>query len=145
MSMHPHPARAMTDTAVSIGEQLRSLRGACGLTQEALAERSGISVDLIKKLEQGQRKSARLTTLVALADALGAPLSQYGFSVGGRRAGIASNPAPDAALEAIRLSGLPSGVQRELVAYTKLRCAEDRKRRLEWVLMSIRLIRRRTA
>ncbi len=66
----------MADTAVSIGEQLRTLRGQRGLTQEALAERSGISVDLIKKLEQGQRVSARLTTLIALANALDAPLSQ---------------------------------------------------------------------
>jgi transcriptional regulator with XRE-family HTH domain len=66
----------MPDAAVPVGEQLRTLRGQRGLTQEALAERSGISVDLIKKLEQGQRESARLTTLVALADALDAPLSQ---------------------------------------------------------------------
>ena len=66
----------MTDTAVSIGEQLRTLRGERGLTQEALAERSGISVDLIKKLEQGKRESARLTTLVELANALDVPMSQ---------------------------------------------------------------------
>jgi transcriptional regulator with XRE-family HTH domain len=66
----------MTDTTVSIGEQLRILRGQRGLTQEALAERAGVSVDLVKKLEQGQRESARLTTLIALANALDSPLSQ---------------------------------------------------------------------
>jgi transcriptional regulator with XRE-family HTH domain len=40
------------------------------MTQEQLAERAGLSVDLVKKLEQGRRDSARLTTLTALARAL---------------------------------------------------------------------------
>jgi transcriptional regulator with XRE-family HTH domain len=40
------------------------------MTQEQLAERAGVSVDLIKKLEQGRRDAARLTTLTALAQAL---------------------------------------------------------------------------
>jgi transcriptional regulator with XRE-family HTH domain len=66
----------MAKYAVPIGEQLRERRDERGLTQEALAERAGVSVDLIKKLEQGRRESARLTTLVALADALDVPLSQ---------------------------------------------------------------------
>ncbi len=61
---------------VSIGEQLRTLRGERGITQEALADRSGVSVDLIKKLEQGQRATARLTTLISLANALDVTLSR---------------------------------------------------------------------
>jgi len=40
------------------------------MTQEQLAERAGVSVDLVKKLEQGRRESARLTTLTKLAQAL---------------------------------------------------------------------------
>jgi transcriptional regulator with XRE-family HTH domain len=59
-----------------IGAQLRRIRSERGLTQEALAERSGVSVDLVKKLEQGKRASARLTTLIALANALDVTLSQ---------------------------------------------------------------------
>jgi transcriptional regulator with XRE-family HTH domain len=35
------------------GERLRELRTAAGLTQEALAERSGISVNAIAALENG--------------------------------------------------------------------------------------------
>lgn len=61
----------------SLGDRLRWLRGdRGGLTQEQLAERAGVSVDIVKKLEQGQRQSARLTTLVALADALDVTLAE---------------------------------------------------------------------
>ena len=68
----PHAA----DDAVPIGVQLRRIRGERGLTQEGLAERAGVSVDLIKKLEQGSRATARLATLIALANALDVSLSQ---------------------------------------------------------------------
>jgi transcriptional regulator with XRE-family HTH domain len=61
---------------MTIGDRLRRLRGERGLTQEALAERSGLSLDLIKKLEQGRRQTARLTTFRALTDALDVPLSR---------------------------------------------------------------------
>ena len=37
----------------SFGEQLRQYRRAAGLTQEALAERAGLSVHRIQKLERG--------------------------------------------------------------------------------------------
>ncbi len=66
----------MTGQVLSIGDRLRNLRTERALTQEALSERSGVSVDLIKKLEQGKRETARLTSLVALANALDVPLSQ---------------------------------------------------------------------
>ncbi len=59
----------------SIGDQLGRLRSQRGLTQELLAERSGVSVDVIRKLEQGARTTARIKTLVDLASALDAKLS----------------------------------------------------------------------
>jgi transcriptional regulator with XRE-family HTH domain len=64
------------DRPDSIGERLRRLRSERGMTQETLAQRAAVSVDLVKKLEQGTRESARLTTLVALADALDVPMSE---------------------------------------------------------------------
>jgi len=57
-------------TAGTIGSQLKRLRGERGLSQAELAERAGVSPDLIAKLEQGIRQSARLTSLVKLARAL---------------------------------------------------------------------------
>lgn len=59
----------------TIGGRLRALRKEQGLTQEQLAEGAGVSVDLIGKLEQGRRNSARVTSLIALANALDAELS----------------------------------------------------------------------
>jgi transcriptional regulator with XRE-family HTH domain len=60
----------------AIGARIRELRLAHSprLTQEQLAERAGVSVDLIGKLEQGQRQTAQLASLYKLADALGVEL-----------------------------------------------------------------------
>ncbi|WFE41974.1 helix-turn-helix transcriptional regulator [Micromonospora sp. WMMD998] len=55
----------------TIGDNLRRLRERSTLKQEQLAERAGLSVDLIKKLEQNVRTSARIPTLRKLARALG--------------------------------------------------------------------------
>lgn len=46
-----------------------------GMSQDDLAERSGLSRDLIAKLEQGRRSSTRLTSVAALASALDVELS----------------------------------------------------------------------
>src|SRR5436190_4843196 len=53
------------------GEQLRRLRVGAGLTQEALAQRSRVSVDAISALENGRRQRPRSDTLGMLGDALG--------------------------------------------------------------------------
>ena len=58
-----------------IGENLARLRTLAGLTQEQLAERSGVSVDVIRRLEQGRRHTARIDNLYALSNALDVPLS----------------------------------------------------------------------
>lgn len=55
----------------SIGRRLRGFRQERALTQEELAERSGVSKDVIRKLEQGVREGARIATLKALARGLG--------------------------------------------------------------------------
>jgi transcriptional regulator with XRE-family HTH domain/tetratricopeptide (TPR) repeat protein len=50
---------------------LRRLRMSAGLTQERLAERSGISANGVAALEAGRRTTPRLNTVGLLADALG--------------------------------------------------------------------------
>ena len=50
------------------GDRLRAVRLARGLTQEALAERAGLSLGVVKKIERGG--SARIETYHALARAL---------------------------------------------------------------------------
>ncbi|GAB2882728.1 helix-turn-helix domain-containing protein [Streptomyces mayteni] len=58
----------MPDSTVS-GDRLRQFRRARGLTQEGLAERAGLSLPTIKKIERGG--TARIETYHALARALG--------------------------------------------------------------------------
>lgn len=55
----------------TFGHLLRRLRVAASLTQEALAARCRLSPDTIAALEQGHRRAPRLSTVRAIADALG--------------------------------------------------------------------------
>jgi len=55
----------------SFGELLRQRRLAAGLTQEALAERAGVSAKAISDLERDPGRTPRLDTVGLLADALG--------------------------------------------------------------------------
>jgi transcriptional regulator with XRE-family HTH domain len=59
----------------TIGYQLRRLRRLRGLTQEGLADRANVSRDLVAKLEQGRRRTARIASLASLAGALDVELS----------------------------------------------------------------------
>jgi predicted ATPase/DNA-binding XRE family transcriptional regulator len=54
----------------AFGDTLRGLRTAAGMSQEALAERAGLSVRGISDLERGARRAPRMHTMAALADAL---------------------------------------------------------------------------
>ncbi|AXQ55982.1 helix-turn-helix transcriptional regulator [Streptomyces albidoflavus] len=58
-----------------LGERLRRLRRGAGYSQEELAARAHVSVDVIRKLEQQRKHSARLPTLHSLASGLGVELT----------------------------------------------------------------------
>src|SRR5688500_720021 len=60
----------MSADPVSFGEVLRRLRSSAALSQEALAERAGLSKRGISDLERGARLAPRLETVRLLADAL---------------------------------------------------------------------------
>ena len=53
-----------------VGRNAARLRGEAGLTQEQLAERSGLSQQYISKLEKGERNPT-VVTLYELAQGLG--------------------------------------------------------------------------
>jgi transcriptional regulator with XRE-family HTH domain len=55
------------------GQRIRNARRRRGLTQRELAQLSGVSLSLIRKLEQGERADARVETLRRLAVAMGTP------------------------------------------------------------------------
>jgi predicted ATPase/DNA-binding XRE family transcriptional regulator len=75
---HPlEPAgRGPAGVPAAFGEVLRRYRAAAGLTQEALAERAGLSRRGIADLERGARRLPRRVTLERLAEALGLDASQ---------------------------------------------------------------------
>lgn len=59
----------------ALGRQIAAERVAIKMSQEALAERVGISKKSVTRYEQGER-DVPFGTLVAMADALGVPVSQ---------------------------------------------------------------------
>lgn len=56
---------------VAFGKRIATIRRERSLTQEQLADRTGLAADTIRAIEQG-RRWARLTTLHKLAKGLGA-------------------------------------------------------------------------
>src|SRR6266542_4014440 len=68
-------ARGASAMDGTIGERVRQLRHQQSMTQRELAERAGVSADLISKLEQGQKQTALLVTLHKIAGALDVDVS----------------------------------------------------------------------
>src|SRR5687767_9695620 len=54
-----------------IADTLKVARGRLGWSRETLAHHSGVSWSAIAQIETGRRKDVRLSSLAALADALG--------------------------------------------------------------------------
>ena len=85
------------------GDLLRQHRNAAGLTQEDLAERSGLSVDTISLLERGEHRRPHRYTMQSLADALGLSRSdRISFEASARK------PAGSATARVAQPAGLPS-------------------------------------
>ncbi len=79
----------------SFGERLRELRERAGLTQEALAEKSGLSRDAVSALERGKRTRPHPITITSLADALGLDaFAREQLRESGRNEPSVSAPAP---------------------------------------------------
>ncbi len=87
-----------------LGDRLVRLRRLADMTQEGLAQRSGVSVDVIRKLEQHRKHSARLPTLHKLAAGLGVELT----GLLGDPPALSSVQAESPALVAVRRAIMPS-------------------------------------
>jgi transcriptional regulator with XRE-family HTH domain len=78
----------------AFGAQLRRQRLAAGLTQEALAERAGLSSKAVSDLERDPARTPRLGTVTLLADALGLdPEQRAGLLAAARPGGVAGPTA----------------------------------------------------
>jgi predicted ATPase/transcriptional regulator with XRE-family HTH domain len=88
------------------GSQVRQRRRALDLTQEALAERAGCSLEMIRKIEAGRARPSRQLAAL-LAATLAVPVAeQAGFVQAGRASGLVDrSSAPPTPPES--LGGLP--------------------------------------
>lgn len=69
----PHRRPYSRIMSANIGERLRDVRKRRGMSQAELSKNSGVSLSLIRKLEQGERSDTRLETARQLAAALHVP------------------------------------------------------------------------
>jgi transcriptional regulator with XRE-family HTH domain len=60
----------MPETLMPIGDRLKELRKAQGMTQLQLSQASGLSLSIITQMEQGLTADPKLSTLRAFAKAL---------------------------------------------------------------------------
>ena len=100
----------MKKLARKLSERLRSLREAKGLSQQELATGADVSMSLVSKLEQGKKADPRVSTVLALASALGvAPgdLLNDLFT----RAEAGPEAAPEAAGEPAGAAAAPEGAE----------------------------------
>jgi transcriptional regulator with XRE-family HTH domain len=65
--------RALASATRVLGENVRSLRGASGLSQERLAEMARLSTIYLGQVERGTASNPSLGVVAALAEALGVP------------------------------------------------------------------------
>lgn len=86
----------MTDASTTIGQRLRSLRLQRGLSQQALASKADVSVDLVSKLERDVRESMSWASMVKLARALDVDPG----AIAGKTAHL--DPVPGAAVLTVR-------------------------------------------
>lgn len=57
-------------SSLALGGQIRKIRTALGMTQEQLAERSGLAQSIIAEIEGGKRQNLGLFTIQKLAEGL---------------------------------------------------------------------------
>jgi transcriptional regulator with XRE-family HTH domain len=62
--------------STQIGERLKALRAAAGMSQQALAVAAGLSTSIVSQIEQGQKEDPRISTIQALAQALGVSVDE---------------------------------------------------------------------
>src|SRR5262245_1398593 len=73
----PENRRMSKKVVPSFSRRLKELRENAGLTQQGLATRAGLSMSLITQMEQGVKADPRLSTLLALSQALGVEVGAF--------------------------------------------------------------------
>jgi len=76
MTVKPNAETETDGRAARLGEELRALRKAHGLTLQALARKSGKSISFISKIERGRARPS-ITALQDIAEALDVPICWF--------------------------------------------------------------------
>ena len=63
-----------------IANRVKEIREKIGMSQAELAEKSGISRTMISQLETNQKVDCKVSTLLAISDVLGYPVSDIFLS-----------------------------------------------------------------
>ena len=100
LRQNPHETRDEREKVleIAIGRELRARRRQLRLTVADLAERTGLSVGMLSKIENGHA-SPSLTTLRTLADVLSVPLTSFFRSYEERREAVHTRAGQGLALE----------------------------------------------
>lgn len=72
------------DSRATLGRAIKEIRVEMGMTQEALAEKAGLSISTLRHVEQGAIPSPSFQRVAAIAATLGVPLDELA-----ERAGLA--------------------------------------------------------
>lgn len=125
------------DRGADIGTRVREVRKRRGLTQRELSSISGVSLSLIRKLEQGERSDTRLETARQLAAALRVPTTRLlaaSVEEGARqttidqwepvRRALAGAPTTTETLGEPTLEGVRAALKAALPLYTASKFAE---------------------
>jgi transcriptional regulator with XRE-family HTH domain len=117
---------------VTFADLLRHARRTTGLTQEALAEQAGLSVDAISTLERGTRPAPRRDTIILLADPLSLTADErVAVFTAARVAAVRASAAPQQGTPDQRHHNLPLqptpllGREREVAAIFALLQRDD--------------------
>ncbi|MFJ6566947.1 helix-turn-helix transcriptional regulator [Streptomyces sp. NPDC091292] len=125
--------------SANLGKRLQVVRKRRGMTQRQLADESGVSLSLVRKLEQGERADTRLETARRLAQALRVPTTKLiadhvdepGAASGVddpwngvRRALVAPVRTGEGPAEEPTVDGVRDAVESALPLFSGDRCAE---------------------
>jgi transcriptional regulator with XRE-family HTH domain len=82
----------MAAAKIKFGATLKKVREDKGMSQQALATATGLSMSLVSMIEQGKKSDPRLSTALALAKALGVTIEQLTANAHGETA-VEEKPA----------------------------------------------------
>jgi transcriptional regulator with XRE-family HTH domain len=111
------------EAVLTIGERVRARRRALDLTQEEIARRAGVSLNLVNRVEREQIKDPHVSTLRSLARGLGVSVEELvkeepGVSTAGKVSAPTQAGLPS--YEQLRAAGVSEETARELTgAYSR--------------------------